>query len=973
MSTIARSSSAYYDLETPIFNDLSLYKIAKDSIIAHNDGSLSTVIKFTGLNSTSFDENRYEDIYRTIQSIVEQTSSHGSSVTFQFVHTHFKNPKKVESDHLPSFLRYRAQYFNELSERNIIFEDNYYISILISPKKQDPKGIIKGIIDSLLNKEKEQDVRRRDSAFADASYRAKIIEGIVKNISGALGDLGFPVSEITSAEEYYKLFQTFTRPKKSHIDPNFKVNQDTKNITAPRAQLFTGVRMKSKSDHFILDDTLHRVYTMDAVPQDITTGETFKNMAHVGREFIFSLSTRAMDDQEVRKFFEWQRVEKKLNASSSTSLGGGTDPFEEAKLQKVEQAQHDMAYAGARGVKCSANLVVRVDQAQIEKEMHQTGVSFGEWMRDLDNRLVNTVFPALGRSQWSIDHNTGWFVFNKCIPGFGDLGSLVLKPMTIMAENFPYLMNLWSYRGRIEHNGVNHWFLPDGGFVTHGTMDSSLQAWNYNLSGDPGSGKSVFAITMMAMAYAESKEGKPPILRVIDNSGDRGTYYKFGELVDATRINLSLMKKPTIQLFEINPEMSLPTERKISQLVAALKVRGVSLSENEIMRTLVNGYYAEMIGKGIEATKEFQAKLIKDLFSIDLDEELLRALTLNAGECRPNQKDSLLILSTLEIMLSENADDLDGFKNFKSSDVSEIVIESYNRTEGRFPYMTDFMNTARELMSGPNGEGISEEGQELLRKIKNWTVAGNYTMFDGDTDVDLSASTIIVDMKGLENDPHLKQIYTLLFQNLFSQAMYNIRGRVKLLVLDEAWALLRSESARKFMEMNARTSRKSGFACLNISQYPTDYNNPDPKIGEKIIASTNVFLIGRIGDRKIVDDIKYSINLPEKIARQLQYMGNKKDLNGNTMYSEFVMFTPPNGVKIIRNILHPFEYQLYSSTESDNLIIDYYRKITKQIPDIEECIEFISKKKHYGDEGLIKYLLESGQSEMAGKISKRAS
>lgn len=970
MSNVARSSAAYYDAETPIFTDFSLYKIAKDKIIAHNDGSLSLVIKFTGLNSTSFTEDKYEDIYRVIQNIVEQTSSNGSGVTFQFVHTHFKNMKKVETDHLPSFLRYRAEYFNELSESNIIFQDDYYISILISPLKQTTKSALKGFIDSIMNKDKENDVRRRDNAFADASFRSKVIEGVVKNIAGALKDIGFIIHELSSNKEYYDLFQKFTRPKKSNME-TIEVNQSQGNNTAPRIQLFSGVRMKSKMDHFILDDTFHRVYTMDSVPQDAVNGETFKNMAQVGREFIFSLSTRAMDETEVKKFFEWQRVEKKINASSATSLGGGSDPFEDAKLQKIEQAQHDMAYQGARGVKSSANLIVRVDQAQIEKEMRINNFGFGEWLRDLDNRLMHSIFPALGRSQWSVDHNTGWFVFNKCIPGFGDLTSLVLKPMTIMAENFPYLMNLWSYRGRIPHNGVNHWFLPDGGFTTHATMDSSLQAWNYNLSGDPGSGKSVFAITMMAMAHAESVNNKPPKICVIDNSGDRGTYYKYGELVGATRINLAKLKKPTIQLFDINPEESLPTEKKAQALTKLFKSKGIKLSEQEIIRVLINGYFPEMISKGIEATPEFQKNLVKELFQLDAEQDVLSELILKKGDCRPNQKDSLLILSVLEIMLSDNPELVDGFRLHKASDISEILIESYNRTEGRLPYMSDYLKTARELMMDEETKEISDEGQEILTKIKNWTVQGNYSMFDGDTDVDLDANTIIVDMKDIDSDPSLKMIYTLMFQNLFSRAMYNIRGRIKLLVLDEAWALMRTESARKFMEMNARTSRKSGFACLNISQYPTDYNNPDPKIGEKIIASTNVFLIGRIGDRKIIDEIKYSIGLPEKIASQLQNMGNKKDVNGNTMYSQFVWYAPQVGVQVIRNILHPFEYMLYSSTEGDNLIIDYYRKVVKQFDGIEECVQFISEGKHFGDEGLIKFLKTSGQAELAGKIEKK--
>jgi|GEM_PF-6541890 len=241
-------------------------------------------------------------------------------------------------------------------------------------------------------------------------------------------------------------------------------------------------------------------------------------------------------------------------------------------------------------------------------------------------------------------------------------------------------------------------------------------------------------------------------------------------------------------------------------------------------------------------------------------------------------------------------------------------------------------------------------------------------MFDMPTDVDLNNDTILVDLKGLQAEPTLQIIYTLLFSELFSNKMYFTRGRRKFVIRDEAWSLMNNDKARKYLVEDLRTARKNGFATITITQLPTDFLFPDRQDGKAILGNTQVHILGKFQSDSIINDIASELSLTPEMASELKSLGQKKELDADgvyrTVYSRF-MLKMGGEIYLLRNMLHPFENILYSSSEEDNAIIDYYLKISKQYTNLEDVLWLISNGGHIGNQGLYRYLVDSGYKNAA--------
>jgi hypothetical protein len=95
--------------EDSIFEELSLYKVVETKkgkpVCLHNDGGVSAVIQFNGLNNTSFSESDFEVMAKRIQSTLDDIQNPNVSVQFLMV----RDNQITDIDHyvenLPSFLQ----------------------------------------------------------------------------------------------------------------------------------------------------------------------------------------------------------------------------------------------------------------------------------------------------------------------------------------------------------------------------------------------------------------------------------------------------------------------------------------------------------------------------------------------------------------------------------------------------------------------------------------------------------------------------------------------------------------------------------------------------------------------------------------------------------------------------------------------------------------------------------------------------
>lgn len=959
------SKERYGNIESPIYTDLTLYKAMKGRngrvFIAHMDGGISCVMRLKGMNSTALSQNDYQSIFNQIQTTIDAVKD--SSISIQFVNNSTEAKVEFNVSSLPNYLRYRADYFKFLSENNRVFEDQYYLSFYIAPVKQTAKESLKALWAKIRGKEASELIKRSNTAMTDMDYRAKVIADTADSFFIAMKSIGFMPEFLNSKEEVYNLIQDYTCPETSKAG---YLQIDDK-VEIARQALFSGSRASINLDDFILDNTYHRVYTMDRPPQDYVTGKTLDQIKRIPYPYTFSMTFNTVSYENAKKMFKWKAFNKMVEADAANHGSQIPDLAAQEGVNKVMTAYERFIKGESTGVRTSVNLVVKIPLSQVEKEIKTKGVSFGEWKRSLDFDMRNNRLPKIGRSAWAVENYTSWIVFNKMIPGFGNLNSLILKESFYLSENVPYFMNLWSNKKNIKHNGVNHFYDEEGRFITFDLADPELPAWNFNFAGETGSGKSVWINTILAQQYAEMKSN-PPVICILDVGGDRGSYYKLMELSGGESINLSRSRKPNIQIFEILPDFSMPTDSKVNQLIKLLKVFGLNNIEDDKLYRKVKDFYSEFLDKVFEMNDALYSEIFRNHFGIECTEGLKDKFALKPGECQPEGKFLSVLLSIIEVMISSTATKVDGYDQHEMADILELIKITYDKTKGRFPYMTDFFNVAKEEIDPED-----DRGRLLLTKLENWTMRGAYGMFDADTNVNLNADTILVDVKGLDSEPALQTIYTMIFNNLFENKMYKIRGRRKVIVRDEGWAMMKTELARKAVVEGLRTYRKSGTCSLFISQFPTDVLSPSPEDGRAILGNTQVFFIGKIANQSLIDQVTRELQLPAHIASELPRLGNIKDENNRTVYSRFLMKVGDK-YTIIRNVLHPFENMLYSSSETDNLIIDFYKNAKKRFSNLEDVLDFIAKKGHYGDRELVNFLEKSGSpgaSQLAEDLRKK--
>lgn len=178
----------------------------------------------------------------------------------------------------------------------------------------------------------------------------------------------------------------------------------------------------------------------------------------------------------------------------------------------------------------------------------------------------------------------------------------------------------------------------------------------------------------------------------------------------------------------------------------------------------------------------------------------------------------------------------------------------------------------------------------------------------------------VLELDDLQGRQHLRQV--VLLQLIFQvgrEIFLGERGRKKLLIIDEAWDLLKEGEVAVFMEHAYRKFRKYGGSAVIATQSVNDlYENP---VGRAIAEnSASMFLLGQTAET--VESIKRTkrLELPEAGYEMLK--GVHTVLGA---YSE--IFVKSNaGIGIGRLVVGDFQKLLYSTDPTDVAAINEYRE-----------------------------------------------
>ena len=203
-----------------------------------------------------------------------------------------------------------------------------------------------------------------------------------------------------------------------------------------------------------------------------------------------------------------------------------------------------------------------------------------------------------------------------------------------------------------------------------------------------------------------------------------------------------------------------------------------------------------------------------------------------------------------------------------------------------------------------------------------FTSAGGYgRYFVGRNNIDFRNRFTVLELDELQGRKHLRQVVLLELICEIQREMYlGERGRKKLLIIDEAWDLLKEGEISRFMEAGYRKFRKYGGSAVIATQSLNDlYETPT---GRAIAENSALMLLLR-QKAETIASIREQGRLVLSEA-QFRLLSTVKSVGG--VYSEIFVHSSELGCGVGRLIVSNASKLMYSTTPEDVLAVERYRR-----------------------------------------------
>lgn len=222
----------------------------------------------------------------------------------------------------------------------------------------------------------------------------------------------------------------------------------------------------------------------------------------------------------------------------------------------------------------------------------------------------------------------------------------------------------------------------------------------------------------------------------------------------------------------------------------------------------------------------------------------------------------------------------------------------------------------REACIGSEDPRVMDIGKQLYA----FSSTGAYgRFFNGKNTADFRNDFTVLELDELQGRKHLRQVVLLQLIYQIQREMYlGERDRKKLVIIDEAWDLLKEGEVSVFMEHAYRKFRKYGGSAIIATQAMTDlYDN---KVGRAIADnSANMFLLGQKKESiEMVKEKKLLVLSPAgfNILRSVYTEAG--------VFSEIFLITE-RGQGVGRLVVSDFQGLLYSTAPEDVQAIKLYQ------------------------------------------------
>jgi hypothetical protein len=187
------------------------------------------------------------------------------------------------------------------------------------------------------------------------------------------------------------------------------------------------------------------------------------------------------------------------------------------------------------------------------------------------------------------------------------------------------------------------------------------------------------------------------------------------------------------------------------------------------------------------------------------------------GETKPSSHKVKFLLGLVELMTKEEG--AERLPKLASAEIEDAIRRVFELRSS--PRLSDL----RLLLL----EHKDPEIQRYGKVLSTWCGESPYGLFlDRETTVlraGRARDLVAFDLKGLETYPDLQAVSLYLITDLVWREIQSDRSRMKFLVFDECWKLLKDEAGLAFMEEVFRTFRKYYASAIAISQDLNDFLN----------------------------------------------------------------------------------------------------------------------------------------------------
>jgi len=225
-------------------------------------------------------------------------------------------------------------------------------------------------------------------------------------------------------------------------------------------------------------------------------------------------------------------------------------------------------------------------------------------------------------------------------------------------------------------------------------------------------------------------------------------------------------------------------------------------------------------------------------------------------------------------------------------------------------------------------EQCDQRLKDVGTQLYPFTSKGSYgKYFAFDNNVSFQNQFTVLELDELQGRKHLRQVVLLqLIYQIQQEVFLGVRNRKKVVIVDEAWDLLKEGEVSVFMEHAYRKFRKYGGSVVIATQSINDlYENA---VGRAIAEnSASMYLLGQT--EETVESVKRSgrLTLSDSGFNILKTVHTVQGI-----YSE-IFIKSKSGMGVGRLIVGDFQKLLYSTDPRDVDAIDQYIKRGQNTPD----------------------------------------